>query len=281
MIVAMLLPSLGGGELVAQVIDDKGTVRPKMVLSYEYYDLACDVGPWEGYFAPQRWQRGINVEGKENSLASKGAVALQNERRTILLALLSNADQVWSIEVPTSGYLSFSLLPVQSASEKAFRIRINDRVESLNRRSDGFCYSPFLKAGDRFSLLIPSGDAEYYWNNLLFHSNYKAVIVRPAEVLPTRRYAPIEASLIQRVFFLSDRPGTWPVFDQDGDLTTTSDQFELRGDTQRFKVDYHDAVEEKNNVFSLSRTFTIREKCSRGSWLRSKRKWTVLPIIPE
>lgn len=281
MVVAALLPFLGGSGLAAQVTTGQPGGPQKRSVNYQYYDLACDVGAWEGYFAAQQWQRTLEPVGEEGKLAGQGVLPLRQQGKTVLVELLTDAQQVWSIEVPTSGYLSFGLVAARDATERSFRIRINDRALPLDRRSDGFCYSPFLKAGDRFSLVMPAGEALYHWKNLLFHSNYKAVIVRPEEVLPSRRFAPIEASLIQRVFFLSDRPGSWPVFDQDGDITTVEDQFELRGDNKRFKVSYFDEIEEKDKVFFLNRTFTIREKCSRGSWLRSRRQWAVLPMIPD
>jgi hypothetical protein len=239
------------------------------------------VDAWEGYFAPDRWQRNV-VKAKPGGVVHGREVFIgENKQPLVVLGQHREVDETWSIEIPAAGYLSFRLLPAGGKDSEVLRVIINDRSIVFKRRADGLYYSPFLQAGDKFGLRIPAGKTVYHWTSLLFHTNYKAVIIRPKEVDPSRKFVPIEAALIQRVFFLSNKPGTWPTFDQDGDLFSVDDQFELRDSDTRFTVEYHDRVEEKDGRFFLWRTFTIREKCGRGSWLRSSRRWVELPIVPE
>jgi len=281
--VVFLLFLVGTQSLCAQPITAAKASETKEYLSpdYQYYDLACSVDVWEGYFAPDRWQRSV-VKAEPGELVQISEVSIgESKHPLVVLGQHQEEVETWSIEIPAAGYLSFRIFPTEGKGGEVLRVIINDRSIVFKRRADGLYYSPFLQAGDRFGLRIPAGKTIYHWTNLLFHTNYKAVIIRPEEVDPAKKFVPIEAALIQRVFFLTNKPGTWPTFDQDGDLSSVDDQFELRDSDARFTVAYHDRVEEQDGRFFLWRTFTIREKCSRGSWLRSSRRWAELPIIPE
>lgn len=105
------------------------------------------------------------------------------------------------------------------------------------------------------------------------------MIVRPNAPTTALRYAPIETGKIQRVFFPTDKPGSWPVFDQDGDRATAFDQIELRSSTDVFDVEYIDKQVLKNGEYVLQRTFTIKEKCRRANRMKRQRDWSQLPLI--
>lgn len=245
---------------------------------YQYFDLNCNVGSWEGYFAPSRWERTV-VSVKESAPISGAAYAGGNG--IVVIGRHPGAEEEWSIKVPVPGYLSFRLLPANAVRKERLRVVINDREQGVNLRSDGLYYSPYLRTGDRFALRIPAGETVYAWTKLLYHTNYSAVIVRPRAANVADRYVAVEADLIQRVVFPEDGPGTWPVFDRDGDLTTLDDQTELRSSGERFNVQYTDKVIRSETGFFLQRTFVIRENCSRGNWLKTSRRWVDLPIVAE
>ncbi|MEM9929040.1 MAG: hypothetical protein AAF840_04440 [Bacteroidota bacterium] len=245
---------------------------------YLYFDLSCNMGPWSGYFAPSRWQRTVSntiVADKPLSVA-KGASS--TSPRIIFHENRKGAEK-WSIEIPAAGYLSFCMQPSTNGTERTIMLMINDQQVDYAVRSDGLYYSPFLQKGDHFSVHIPAGTAVYHWSKLMFHSNFSAVIVRPDAPTPAQRFVPISEGSIQRVFFPDDAPGTWPVFDQDGDRATTYDQTELRTSTDLFEVEYTDNQILNQDTFQLERTFTIREKCSRANWLKRSRIWCTLPIV--
>jgi hypothetical protein len=246
---------------------------------YQYFDLACDVGAWGGYFAPDRWQKRIENAEPEGIIGVVADGGSPPNDPLVVLGKDTKVVETWSIEIPATGYLSFRLLSYGMGKSKPVQIRVNDRKVNFRLRSDGLYYSPYLRAGDRFSLYIPAGDAVYSWTGLLFHTNFTAVIVRPSETDPSLRYVPISEHLIERVHFLSEQPGSWPTFDQDGDLVTIDDQIELRESTERFSVSYSDEVVLGEEGFFLRRTFSIREKCSRGNWLKRSRIWARLPML--
>lgn len=241
---------------------------------YLYFDLACSSGAWSGYFAPRRWGKtapDTSLVLTDDVEDSPGIIFNETRKET------SN----WSIEIPAAGYLSFCLQVAPPSGISTVTISVNGEETDYQVRSDGLYYSPFLQLGDQFSLSIPADTAVYRWSNLAFHSNFNAVIVRPGMALPTERFVPIRAGNIQRVFFPSDAPGTWPVFDQDGDRETTEDQVELRTSNDRFEVEYVDNELLEDDHYVLQRTFTIREACSRANWLRRSRMWCPLPLIVD
>ena len=247
--------------------------------SYQYFDLNCNVGAWEGYFAPERWERSLSTSAPSGDNVVAQHETAPAESATVIVGTDRGAVERWTIEIPAAGYLSFRIRPAGRVPLAELRVKVNDRAAAFNPRPDGFYYSPFLRAGDRFTLEIPAGKAIYHWTELLFHSNYSAVVVRPRQSEPTLRYAPVEAELIHRVLFPSDAPGTWPVFDRDGDPTTVYDQTELRTTNEYFRVVYHDEVVAEGDRFHLERVFNIQERCSRGSRLRTRRRWADLPLI--
>lgn len=247
---------------------------------YLYFDLGCNSGAWSGYFAPQRWSRIVENEAQATLPATLSSLE-HGDAPGIAFEEGREFTENWSIEIPVAGYLSFCLQPPPLSGETTVSISINDQETDYLVRSDGLYYSPFLQRGDVFSLRIPAGMAVYYWSKLLFHSNFHAVIVRPNAKTKEQKYLPISQGSIQRVFFPSDAPGTWPVFDEDGDRSTRFDQTELRSSDERFDVEYTDNQSFVNNVFILERTFTIREKCSRANWLKRNRTWCTLPLIVE
>ncbi|MEL7161515.1 MAG: hypothetical protein AAFN92_12225, partial [Bacteroidota bacterium] len=209
-------------------------------------------------------------------------VQQSNEVSAIVFDTEREEIETWSIEIPVGGYLAFRLLAAgQERNGEEITVSINGDTPTGSVRSSGIYYSPFLRAGDRFSINIPSGNTVYQWSQLRFHSNFTAVIVRPEAPSLAERYEPIRQGRIQRVLFPDEGYGTWPVFDLDGDPLTDYDRQVLRHTTERFEVKYTDRVIEDDGAFYLQRTFTIRERCRRGNWLRRSRKWAVLPIIPD
>lgn len=282
-LVVLLLFLLGEGVLFAQssTVRSLAEVASEPERDYLYFDLNCNVDAWEGYFAPDRWQ--CNV--RKNSPLAEVPYGDQNDAfgdfPLVVVGRNHEVIETWSIDIPAPGYLSFQLMPADMANLEALSVRINDRTVRFNLRSDGLYYSPYLRIGDRFALQIPAGKATYRWTNLLFHTNFNAVIVRPKETEVAQRYVPIAADLIQRVSFPGSGPGRWPVFDLDGDAETLDDRTELRASGERFSVEYQDEVKLDQRGFYLERTFVIQEQCSRGSRLRSQRRWAGLPIVIE
>lgn len=247
---------------------------------YLYFDLGCNSGAWSGYFAPQRWSRQVKNEPQATlppslTQLSEGGIP------GIAFEQAREFTESWSIEIPVPGYLSFCLQPPPLSGESAVAVVINDQETDYLVRSDGLYYSPYLQRGDKFSLRIPAGMAVYYWSKLVFHSNFHAVIVRPGAKTDEQKYLAISQGSIQRVFFPSDAPGTWPVFDEDGDRSTIYDQTELRSSDDRFEVEYTDNQILNDGKFTLERTFTIREKCTRANWLKRSRVWCTLPLIVD
>lgn len=282
-LVVLLLSCGGRGALVAQSahsdfsepeIEGKST-------DYQYFDLNCNVDPWGGYFAPDRWHCNVRKNDKLAQGPSAGQYDHYGQTPMVVVGLDREVMESWSIEIPAPGYLSFRLRPAEMANTEALWVSVNDRNIDFQLRSDGLYYSPYLRTGDRFVLHIPAGKTAYHWTNLLFHTNYSSVVVRPGEKDPQRRYVPIEADLIQRVVFPADTPGQWPVFDLDGDPDTEDDQLELRSTTERFSVQYSDEIQEDAAGFYLQRTFVIQEQCSRGNRMVRSRRWVDLPLIVE
>lgn len=248
---------------------------------YQYFDLNCNVDPWGGYFAPGRWHCNVRKDDDLAEAPSADEHDHYGETPLVVVGLDTEVMESWSIEIPAPGYLSFRLKPAEMANIEALRVSVNDRDIDFRLRSDGLYYSPYLRTGDRFVLHIPAGKTTYHWTNLLFHTNYSSVIVRPGETEARRRYVPIEADLIQRVVFPSDGPGQWPVFDLDGDPETEDDRLELRSTTERFSVQYTDEIQADDAGFYLQRTFVIQEQCSRGNRMLRSRRWVDLPLIVE
>ncbi len=249
---------------------------------YLYFDLGCNVDEWEGYFAPDRWQKvyeGHQDEGECLLLSER--VQQTDNIASILFETIRSELETWSIEIPAAGYLAFHLRATSPNISGEITVSVNGETATHQLRADGAYYSPFLQAGDVFSLNIPAGSTAYRWSQLRFHTNFTGVIVRPSESAPASRYTPILEGRIQRVYFPNTGLGVWPVFDQDGDPLTTYDQQELRSSTDRFEVEYEDEIIKKENTYYLERTFTIREKCRRGNWLRRSRTWAILPLIQE
>ncbi|MFK8162208.1 MAG: hypothetical protein AB8H12_07055 [Lewinella sp.] len=283
-----LLLSWASADLIAQ--DDSSDIsdtyflepwqKASNVEDYLYFDLGCNAGAWSGYFAPQRWRRVV----KDKAIASLATTQANHDKGDVPSIIFQEGrehTENWSIEIPAAGYLSFCLQPTPIVNQASVSVSINDDKTDYQVRSDGLYYSPFLQPGDVFSLQIPAGTAVYYWSKLVFHSNFNAVIVRPQAATTELKFVPITEGNIQRVFFPSDAPGTWPVFDQDGDRSTVFDQIELRSSNERFEVEYTDNQTLTNNIFTLERTFIIREKCSRANWLKRNRAWCTLPLIVE
>jgi len=247
-----------------------------------YFDLGCNANEWDGYFSPERWQ-------KEQSTGETGgnppllSEFIQREENSAHIVFDAEREEMetWSIEIPSDGYLAFRLIAAGASGEEQISVSINGDTPTNTLRTNGIYYSPFLRMGDRFSINIPAGSTAYHWSQLRFHSNYTAVIVRPEALTLEERYEPIRQGRIQRVLFPEDTYGTWPVFDLDGDPLTDFDHIPLRHSTERFEVSYEDEMVEEGNRYFLQRTFTIRERCRRGNWLRRSRKWAVLPIIPD
>ena len=244
---------------------------------YLYFDLACNDGPFTGYFSPSRWDR---QEDHALEITTKvGDSAPDAVMTGIMFTGPRRTTEAWSIEIPAAGYLSFHLNPPPLNRESTPSIFINGENINYQVRSDGLFYSPYLQRGDRFTLRIPAGREIFHWSSLNFHSNFNAVVVRPTERTPGKRFVPIKEGKIQRVFFPNNEPGAWPIYDEDGDRSTTYDQIELRSSNHTFDVEYKDIQVFRNGQYVLERTFTIREKCRRANSLERSRSWAPLPLI--
>lgn len=280
-LVMLLLSACGLAEILGQSakVLSFATLSNEAPTEYLYFDLNCNVDAWEGYFAPSRWAR--NLRATDRFPTADSVAITTTAPNEVTVGGHEFFTEEWSIEIPVPGYLSFRLLPMEAVRTNPIQVMINDQVTTFTLRADGLYYSPYFRAGDQFVLRFPAGETKYQWTKLLFHTNYSAVIVRPAEANFGERFVPVSADLIQRVFFPSDAPGKWPLFDRDGDFSTLHDQSELRSTDERFDVEYTDEVVKSKTGYLLQRTFVIREKCSRGNWLRTSRNWVELPIIME
>jgi hypothetical protein len=271
----------GGSSVLAQAEMSSILSQPASADdNYLYFDLACNVGPFSGYFHPKRWER-TSDHAFQVSTMFEGADNSQSVQEMTGIMFLGprSLPESWSIEIPASGYLSLRINPAPEGNDLPDFIQINNENTNYQVRSDGLYYSPFLQKGDLFTIRIPAGRELFHWSELVFHTNFSAVIVRPNVSSAAQRYVPIETGKIQRVFFPTDAPGVWPVFDKDGDRTTTFDQVELRTSTDVFDVDYIDNQVLKNGVYVLQRTFTIKEKCRRANRMKRQRDWSQLPLI--
>jgi len=199
----------GSNTAVAQAEISAILSRPASVNdNYLYFDLACNVGPFSGYFHPKRWERTSDhtfqvstmLEGEDNEKSVQ-------EMTGIVFLGPRSLPESWSIEVPTSGYLSFRINPVPKGDDLPDFIQINNENTNYQVRSDGLYYSPFLQKGDLFTIRIPPGRELFHWSELVFHTNFSAVIVRPEAASVGQRYVTIETGKIQRVFFPSNDPG--------------------------------------------------------------------------
>ena len=277
--------------LSAQFAMEQGntsSTNPAAGSDKEYHDLGCGGQRWTGYFAASRWDRdevtGASVPGSQ--LTPKGMVektvpvTYRIDERGVHFPENRGNAQTWSIEIPAAGYLSFRVEPILRNALTAVRVRINGREVAQELPADGYYYSPYLRAGDRFTLLIPPGTVAYDWTDLIYHGNYSAVVVSLDEVLPNRRYYPIEGARLRRVSF--PPTGGWPVYDLDGDPITIDDCTELRETTPYFDVRYEDEVKPARDgkPAGLYRTFHIREVCGGGNELRRTVRWSDLPLIP-
>lgn len=276
---AIVLTSFGkAGDLWAQgvVVGKEETAGNE---AFVYFDLGCGAREWNGYFAPDRWLRKTAGGQVAKSAAAPDLVQDARGNRALQFSAGVLMGEIWSIEIPAAGYLSFSLKTSVGKVPDGVKIRVNDRTDGYQVRSDGLYYSPYLKAGDTFSLEFGGDRLPVRWEQLLFHSNASGVFIYENEQRPQRRFRAVTSGHIERVFFLDDHGSKWPIFDRDGDPLTENDQVELRGSTDLFEVNYVDRPIEIDGQTWLGRTFIIREKCSRGNWLRRSRPWMPLPMI--
>ncbi|MTB53691.1 hypothetical protein [Lewinella sp. W8] len=274
----ILLPAGESGYLWAQggAMSD---VQARGGSSFTYYDLGCGAREWNGYFAPERWQRSRAEGMTAKSVSTPNLVQDLQGNSALEFSAGQLVGEVWSIEIPAAGYLSFRLQTSAGKVPDNVSIKVNDRSSTYQVRSDGLYYSPYLKAGDLFRLEFGEGNLPVRWEQLLFHSNASGVFVYPEEKQAQRRFRAVSTGHIERVFFPDNSRSAWPIFDQDGDLRTEDDQIELRASTDQFEVNYVDRPVEIDGQTWLNRTFIIREKCSRGNWLRRSRPWMPLPMI--
>lgn len=246
---------------------------------YLYFDLACNDGPFTGYFSPAHWDRQDDHALEITTKIEADATA--RDMTGIIFTGPRRTTEAWSILIPAAGYLSFHLNPPPLNSASTPSIFINGENINYQVRSDGLFYSPYLQKGDRFTLRIPAGREIFHWSSLVFHSNFNAVVVRPGENNVARRFVPIKEGKIQRVFFPVEKRGAWPIFDEDGDRSTTYDQMELRESNHTFDVEYDDIQVFRNGQYVLERTFTIREKCRKANSMQRSRSWAPLPLIVD
>jgi hypothetical protein len=254
-------------------------VEAKEQSAANYFDLGCGARAWDGYFAPSRWRRHLADGRVAKSSPTPELVRDASGNSALEFPAGQLAGAVWSIEIPAAGYLSFRLQTSAGRAPENIRIQINDRSATYQVRSDGLYYSPYLKAGDLFRLEFGAGKLPLRWEQLIFHTNVSGVFVYPEEQHLRRRSREVSKGHLERVFFREESRGGWPIFDQDGDRTTEDDQIELRASTDQFEVNYVDRPVEIDGQTWLNRTFIIREKCSRGNWLRRSRPWMPLPMI--
>lgn len=276
----LLLFGCGEGFLIAQAgtpADYRPTAATPAQEDYLYFDLACNDGPFTGYFSPGRWDH-----GEDTALEITSKVAEDGEYQDMTGIIFTGPRRgttTWSILIPAAGYLSFHLNPPPLNNASTPSIFINGENISYQVRSDGLFYSPYLQKGDRFTLRIPPGREIFHWSSLVFHTNFNAVVVRPTERSISRRFVPIKEGKIQRVFFPQNVRGGWPIYDEDGDRNTSYDQVELRQSNETFDVEYDDIQVFRDGQYVLERTFTIREKCRTANTMQRSRSWAPLPII--
>ena len=107
--VVFLLIWAGEFGVFAQALMPPATISGSSDLGedYTYFDLACNVGPFSGYFQPERWERtedhAFQVSTMIEGADSSGPVT---EMTGIVFSGPRSLPESWSIEVPASGYLS-------------------------------------------------------------------------------------------------------------------------------------------------------------------------------
>ncbi len=273
--ILLLLMAWGSASAQATSMVDAG-LATKGDGDWIYYDLGCNDGSWDGYFAPSHWERKINEE--RYPVTEHDGPILREEN--LHFAPDREHDESWSIDAPARGFMTFQLTGDSSALA-GVRLFING-VDHFCQVETGTTFiSPFMSEGDVFTLLIPAGEEALRWEYLRFHTNASGVFFYPGESVSRYRYRPVSGSRIDRVLFPVNRYGGWPVFDYDGDLNTLHDQQELYQDTERFTVDYQDRIQLRAGGYVLLRTFTIRENCQGGNSLRRDVPWIPLPLLPK
>ena len=103
---------------------------------YLYFDLGCNAGAWSGYFAPKRWSRVI----KDKAIASLAATQMNHDKGGVPSVIFEEGrehTEIWSIEIPASGYLSFCLQPTPLDDQPTVSVSINDNETDYQVRSDG------------------------------------------------------------------------------------------------------------------------------------------------
>lgn len=268
-----------------------------------YYDLGCKHQGLGGYFAPDRWYKttdfgdgGVDVTEAPNAKVVEGATGAR------LLVQTAGSDRyTWCITVPADGYMYFRLRKVGSflsqrisSTNIGFQLFRNEEPLTYRPISDGGYYSPHLRAGDRFSIHFEGKGEEFEWADFIFYSNCVGVIVlEPSqEELDSGRFRadrvqPIRRAELEQIYFPFDEPEVWPVVDEDGDLITIDDQYELGSDQigdnsvteQAFGVEVQDRLDMHAGQFWLMRRFVFTEPCS-GNVMSADRPWLPLPLLP-
>ncbi len=233
-------------------------------LTYQdsYYELTFQTeSGFSGYFAISRWEKksgdgGVDVTGAPNSVLVEGAGIAQ-------VTVAPKSTLLLRIAVPAKGFAAFDWKNV-GGSNLLFQCQTNETAHSIAR--PGFYRSPLLHAGDQLSLYFQNNDdtaQQIQLSKFRFMSNYSTIIERTwlAEDTQGNRSAALQfialrqPAITQVVFpdHVDDTNPRWtntltpsalgyPVFDEDGDLFTTHDQYAIAENNCSLHLSWQDEM---------------------------------------
>ncbi len=254
----------------------------------QYFDLACKHQGWTGYFAPARWQTRSSYADDDfvGSSAPRATVVDDLTRLLLNVSTGRSTEFTWYTTIPADGYLVFSVTGDGDLAPNC-RILINDQEQDAVLQDDGTYFSPYLRAGDIFSLIFFGKNQVFQWSNFTFYSNSVGVLVSAEqEIVPgperliRQSITPVPRADLTQILFASAAPEEWPVIDLDGSTYTLDDQRQLRASTFEFQLQYYDDVALRDGQPWLRRHFTVVEICS-GNGLELDRWWVPLPLVIE
>ena len=261
----------------------------------QYYDLGCSTSGFAGYFDPARWTS-IEVSGAGGvDVTGAPAPKLLVEGINNNLIEVANGRQTrFDLVIPTRAYLRFkwdvigSSTTITDTPSTPVSIRINQQVIPLSKGIENEFFSPLLKAGDQFSIVL-EGNQSVVIQQFEFLSNASAVIERKWEALDHagRRASHIQFIAIERVPLhevvvpalkeltihdpfnglpeLHPSESGYPYLDKDGDPITTADRIYLEPGTCDLDVLWEDAIEFSQEGWILHRKWIIHDLCSGNS----------------
>ena len=273
--------------MINTLIKPKFTKPCKKITSLHYEDFQYALAVSEKYnqdhyFHFENWNRykikgdgGVDVTGAPRNILVEGA-------NNTHVNTVPGGQLGLSIAIPAEGYVTFDLSNIGSSN--IIFVNINGNREQVTSTD---YFSPLLKAGDLFALEITSEQSPfniYTLNSFEFLTNATGVIKRQwiaeasnGEKGTFAQFIALQRASIANLILPKDMDGVeapmlrngastnpsntgFPLFDQDGDLTTTFDQIRLDENEYGFSMNWVDEIKVLEGQKMIIRHWTINDK---------------------